>query len=104
MSWFAERSEPGDAPQHGGRVQLAATASVGGAVTRLTIAGVDVATILTLNPRAPPPFEGVHVWPQPQGRVVRPSGVPVDDGTPVRLFVLAGSPSVRPDVAVALHH
>lgn len=64
-AWLSAYSEPGDAPQHGGRVQLAARAAVGGAVTRVTIAGVDVSTILTPNPSTPPPFEWVHVWPQP---------------------------------------
>ncbi|NET47697.1 MAG: calcium-binding protein, partial [Merismopedia sp. SIO2A8] len=51
-------------PLTGGRVQIAAIATVSGQVSNVVIDGVEWQVIYEPNPAVTPPFEWVHVWPQ----------------------------------------
>jgi hypothetical protein len=62
-AWLTQYGEDTPEPKDGGRLHVAAVAAAGGAVTRVLVDGVDVATIEQANPATPPPFEWAHVWP-----------------------------------------
>ena len=71
--WLPEYSEDTPVPEHGGRVQVVATAAIGGRITRVRIDGTELSSIESPPASsAVPPFEWWHVWPE---RAVR--GEPV---------------------------